>query len=94
MFELMRTFVNLLISLVLAVWIMAIAIISVQNATPVALSFIKWRSIQIPMGLVIAFSVAMGILVVAVLQPIWALGEQDKGRFPEEAEFFVDNEDF
>jgi len=92
----MKTIVNLSISLILAVWLVAIAIISVQNATPITLKFLFWRSIQIPMGLVIAFSVAIGLLVLTVLQPIWRLrmSQGDNSRSNEDAEFFVDDEDF
>jgi uncharacterized integral membrane protein len=89
----MKSFANLLISLVIAVWVIAIAIISVQNATPISLRFLGFQSIQIPFGLVLAFCVAVGVLTVAILQPLWGLGES-KSRFDDEAEFFVDDEDF
>jgi uncharacterized integral membrane protein len=89
----MKSFANLLISIVIAVWVIAIALISVQNATPVSLRFLIFQSIQIPFGLVLAFSVAVGLLGVAVLQPFWGLGASNS-RVDEEAEFFVDDEDF
>ncbi|MBS3026570.1 MAG: DUF1049 domain-containing protein [Dolichospermum sp. DET50] len=88
-----KILVNFLISLILAVWVVAIALISVQNATPVSLRFLGFQSIQIPFGLMLAFSVAVGLLGTAVLQPLWGLGEsQFKGD--EDAEFFIDDEDF
>ncbi|MBE9208572.1 DUF1049 domain-containing protein [Nostoc sp. LEGE 06077] len=90
----MKTIANLLISVVVAVWIMAIAIISVQNATPVALKFLSFQSIQIPVGLVLAFSAAFGVIGIAVLQPLWGLAGSGDNRLEEDAEFFVDDEDF
>ncbi|AFZ25892.1 Protein of unknown function (DUF1049) [Cylindrospermum stagnale PCC 7417] len=77
----------------MAVWVVAIAIISVQNATPVSLKFLIFQSVQIPMGLVLAFSTAVGLLGMAVLQPLWGLGESQSG-VDEDTEFFVDDEDF
>ncbi|GCL42088.1 DUF1049 domain-containing protein [Anabaena sp. FACHB-1250] len=84
---------NFLILLIIAVWVVAIALISVQNATPVSLKFLVFQSIQIPFGLMLAFAVAVGLLATAVLQPLWELGESQSG-IDEDAEFFVDDEDF
>jgi uncharacterized integral membrane protein len=89
----MKTFVNLFISIVIAGWVVAIAILSVQNATPVSLKFLSFQSIQIPVGLVLAFSAALGLVGVAILQPLWDLNAS-KSRVDDEAEFFVDDEDF
>ncbi|MBD2386790.1 LapA family protein [Cylindrospermum sp. FACHB-282] len=89
----MKNITSLLISVVIAVWVVAIAIISVQNATPVSLKFLIFQSVQIPMGLVLAFSAAVGLIGMAVLQPLWGLGES-QSRVDEDAEFFVDDEDF
>ncbi|MDZ8091649.1 MAG: LapA family protein [Nostoc sp. DedQUE05] len=85
-----------LTSLVVAVWVIAIAIISVQNATPVSLKFLTFQSIQIPMGLVLAFSAVVGLIGMALLQPLWGLAgiRQSNSRLEDDAEFFVDDEDF
>jgi uncharacterized integral membrane protein len=92
----MKTIIDLCTSLILAVWLVTIAIISVQNATPVTLSFLFWHSIQIPMGLVMAFSAAIGLLLVALLQALWLLNQSGKSnsRLDDDPEFFVDDEDF
>jgi uncharacterized integral membrane protein len=92
----MKTIANLLISLVVAIWIVAIAIVSVQNATPISLKFFTFQSIQIPFGLVLAFSVGLGIIGMALLQPLWSLAGSGLGnsRLDDDAEFFVDDEDF
>ncbi|MTJ52965.1 DUF1049 domain-containing protein [Anabaena sp. UHCC 0253] len=89
----MKNFVNFLISIIIAIWMVAIALISVQNATPISLRFLGFQSIQIPFGLMLAFSVAVGLLSAAVLQPLWRLGES-QSRGDEDAEFFIDDEDF
>ncbi len=89
----LKILANFLILLIIAVWVVAIALISVQNATPVSLKFLVFQSIQIPFGLMLAFSMAIGLLTTAVLQPLWGLGESQSG-IDEDAEFFVDDEDF
>ncbi len=91
----MKSIANLLISVVIAVWVMAIAILSVQNATLVSLKFLSFRSIQIPVGLVLAFCVCVGLVGIAMLQPLWGLADgRGNSRLDEDAEFFVDDEDF
>ncbi|QIR39201.1 DUF1049 domain-containing protein [Tolypothrix sp. PCC 7910] len=91
----MKSIANLLISVVIAVWVMAIAILSVQNATLVSLKFLSLRSIQIPVGLVLAFCVCVGLVGIAMLQPLWGLADRrGNSRSDEDAEFFVDDEDF
>ncbi|OUL23445.1 DUF1049 domain-containing protein [Nostoc sp. RF31YmG] len=92
----MKSIANLLISIVVAVWVMAIALLSVQNATLVRLKFLSLQSIQIPVGLVLAFCVCIGLVGIAVLQPLWGIADSRKGnsRFDEDAEFFVDDEEF
>lgn len=61
---------NLLTSLLVGFWIVAIALISVQNFTPVTLRFLQFQSVQIPLGIVVAFSAALGVVGTAVLLPL------------------------
>ena len=61
---------KILISLIVAGWVSAIALVSVQNATPVSLQFLTFQSVQLPMGLVLAFSAAIGMVGMAVLLPV------------------------
>lgn len=69
----MRTTANLVISLAVAFWVIAIAIISLKNVTPVSLKFFTFQSIQLPFFLVLAFSVGAGIILMALVQPLWRL---------------------
>jgi uncharacterized integral membrane protein len=61
---------KLLIMLIVGFWVSAIALISVQNATPIALRFLTFQSVQLPMGLVIAFSAAIGMVGMAIILPL------------------------
>ncbi|CBN57672.1 lipopolysaccharide assembly protein LapA domain-containing protein [Kamptonema sp. PCC 6506] len=69
----MKTIPHLLISVVVATSVSAIAILSVQNATPVSLNFLFFQSIEIPVGVVLALSATAGILGGAILQPMWSI---------------------
>ena len=66
----MKALAILLTSFLLAAWISAIAILAIQNFSPVSLRFLGFQSIEIPVGLVLAFSVALGILGTAIAQPL------------------------
>ncbi|NET59539.1 MAG: LapA family protein [Symploca sp. SIO2E6] len=74
----MKTLANLLSSLIVAGWIGAIALLSIQNIKPVSLRFLYWESIEIPVGLVLAFSVGFGLIGGAMLLPLWKLLEQPR----------------
>lgn len=69
----MRSFATLITACIVAVWVGAIALIAIQNAAPIALKFLAFQTIEIPFGLVIAFSVMLGILGTAIVQPLLGL---------------------
>jgi len=83
---------TLFLSVVLATWILAIALISVQNATPISLRFLVFQSIQVPFGLMLAFWVVVGLITVSFGQLLGNVGES-RNSADEEGDFFVD-EDF
>jgi uncharacterized integral membrane protein len=58
-------------SLVLAVWISAMALIAIQNATPVVFQFLTVQSVAIPLGLVLAFSASLGMVGAALAIGFW-----------------------
>lgn len=92
----MKTIANLLTSVTIAFWVIAIAIVSVQNFTPVSVRFLNFQSIQIPFGIVLALCAACGMMSIGILQPLWGISRAGMGRKAsqdDDAEFFVD-EDF
>jgi len=58
---------NLFSSLLIAAWLVVIAVISIQNVTDVSLHFVVFESIKIPVGVVMAMSVAAGIIAQPLL---------------------------
>ncbi len=92
----MKILASVLTSLIVAIWVVAISILSVQNYTPVSLKFLTFQSIQIPIGIVLAFSAGAGVIGMAFLQPLWSLSAASGSNYQseDEAEFFVDEEEF
>lgn len=66
----MKTLASILTSFLVAGWIGAIAVLAVQNFTPVSLRFLTAQSVEIPVGLVMAFSVGLGIVATTLIQPL------------------------
>lgn len=69
---------KLLLVVIPAIWVMAIAMISVQNATPVTIQFFGLKSVELPFGVVLSFCTAGGMVVTAGL--VWLLGGQRRFR--------------
>ncbi len=89
----MRSIANLLTSTVLACWVVAIAVISVQNAQPVSIKFLTFESIKIPVGLVLAFCAGVGIIGMALIQPLLEIDSSaPRKSTSDDADFFVDDD--
>ncbi|MEM6839853.1 MAG: DUF1049 domain-containing protein [Cyanobacteria bacterium P01_C01_bin.120] len=71
---------KLLLTIIPAGWIVAIAILSVQNATPVTIKFLGLQSVALPFGVVLSFGVAGGLIVTAGL--LLLLGGRRRRRQP------------
>ena len=56
-----------LLVLIPAIWIVAIAILSVQNATPVTINFLGLQSVELPFGVVLSFFAAGSMVITAGL---------------------------
>jgi uncharacterized integral membrane protein len=83
----MKTIANLLTSLALAAWIGAIAILSIQNITPISLKFLNYETIQIPIGIVLAFSVGIGAIAGSLVPILWRLAGGQQEQYYEEDDF-------
>ncbi len=70
----MKLISNLLSSLLLGTWIVLGAVVAVQNATGVSLKFLGGETIQIPVGVLLALVVAVGVILGAIGPIIWQVG--------------------
>ncbi len=75
----MRVLRNFLASLMLAGWLIAIAVLSIQNVTPISLRFFTWQSVELPFGVALAFSVSTGVVIGAFL-PLLPGGRRARSR--------------
>lgn len=62
------------VSAIAAIWVVMIALLSVQNATPVSLQFLGFSSIQLPVGLVLASSTGLGMIGGAMALSVFSKG--------------------
>jgi uncharacterized integral membrane protein len=74
----MKTIATFLTSLIIAGWIGVTAILSVQNFTPVTLKFFQYESFQIPIGLVLSFSLGLGVVGTAIVQPLLSMSSYEE----------------
>lgn len=58
---------SLCLGLLISIWVAGIAIFSVQNAAPVALKFLLFESIQMPLGVLLALIASLSLLVTLLL---------------------------
>jgi uncharacterized integral membrane protein len=66
----MNTLANLSAILLVALWTMAIALISVQNAQPVSIEFFGQKSVAMPFGLMLTLAATIGMIGVGLLRPL------------------------
>jgi uncharacterized integral membrane protein len=59
----MRFIANLITSLLIAGWIATMSVFSIQNITPVALKFLTFESIKIPIGVLLSIGVGTGFVL-------------------------------
>ena len=73
----MKFIANFVSGLIMAGLIGAIAVFSIQNIQLVSLQFFSWRSIQLPVGVLLAFCLGIGIILGSL---IWASFSNNKKR--------------
>ncbi len=68
----MKAIASLLASLLMAAWLGAIAIFSIQNIQDVSLKFLTWQSINVPLGVLLAFCAGLGMVLGSLLPLLFA----------------------
>lgn len=76
----MSIITNLLSTLLLAAWVVAAAVLAVQNATGVSLRFLGGQTIQIPVGVLLALCVAVGVVAGAIVPLVWRISNSLSGK--------------
>jgi uncharacterized integral membrane protein len=70
--------VKFLVSVIPALLVVAIAIFSVQNATPISLQFLSAQTVALPIGLWLAFGLGAGMIGTALLLSLFGIGRKTK----------------
>jgi uncharacterized integral membrane protein len=78
---------NFLSSLMIALSFAAIAVFAVQNITPVSLRLFVFESIQLPVGILLAFCIGFGLILGAFLPLLWQRPAKRRTRIEDMDEF-------
>jgi uncharacterized integral membrane protein len=68
--------VKLLVTIIPAALVIAIAILSVQNATPISITFLQASTVELPVGIWLAFALGLGMAGSALLLSLFGLGKK------------------
>jgi uncharacterized integral membrane protein len=79
----MKTIANLLISLIISFWLILIAVFSIQNITPVSLHFLGFKSIKIPVGVLLSMFIAIGIILGSFIPLLFARNTRKSSAKPQ-----------
>ena len=63
----MNTTKNLLIACIFTIWIVLVATFSIQNITLVSLKFFFFKSVEIPIGVLLSMILGLGFIVGAIV---------------------------
>ncbi|MGK7938106.1 MAG: lipopolysaccharide assembly protein LapA domain-containing protein [Xenococcaceae cyanobacterium] len=77
----MKLIANLISSLIMASLIGAIAIFSIQNIQPVALQFFGLKSIQFPIGVLLAFCLGTGMIFGSLISASFSPRNRSRRRY-------------
>jgi uncharacterized integral membrane protein len=69
---------NLLSYLIIAFWVGFFAIFSIQNIQAVSLKFLVLESVKLPVGVLLAFSLGVGLVLGAFTPLIWQAFKPEK----------------
>ena len=78
---------NFLSSLMIALSFAAIAVFAVQNITPISLRLFVFESIQLPVGILLAFCIGFGLILGAFLPLLWQRPAKRRTRIEDMDEF-------
>ena len=71
--------VKLSVAIIPAVLVVATAILSVQNATPISITFLSASTVALPVGIWLAFGLGVGMAGTALLLSLFGGGKKVRG---------------
>ncbi len=76
----MNVFSNLIITSIIALWLIVLPIFAIQNVYLVSLKFFFIESISIPVGILLSFCVAIGFILGSFLPLFFNKSPQKRGK--------------
>lgn len=76
----MKTIAGLINTLIFSIWIVAIAIFSIQNIQDVSVKFLTFESITVPVGILLAFCASVGALLGWLFPLLFSRQKRTKSR--------------
>ncbi|MDJ0689625.1 MAG: LapA family protein [Xenococcaceae cyanobacterium MO_188.B32] len=76
----MKFIANLISSLIMASLLGAIAIFSIQNIQLISLQFFSFRSIQLPIGVLLTFCLGVGIVLGSLVSASFSPRKRSRAR--------------
>ena len=67
----MKYLTYLITTIIIAFWLGVIAIFSIQNITEISLKFLIFKSIKLPIGVLLSFCVGGGIILGSLVTLLW-----------------------
>ncbi|MEL4894834.1 LapA family protein [Crocosphaera sp. Alani8] len=77
----LKLLTNVMVAVVIAFWVGAIAIFSIQNVITVSLKFLFWESIKLPVGVLLSFCLGGGFVVGSFLPFLFNPSKRKKKRY-------------
>jgi uncharacterized integral membrane protein len=76
----MNSLANLAAITLVGIWMLAIALITVQNAAPMSISFFGQKTVAMPFGLLLTGVTVIGMVGVGLLQPLLFPRRRDRAQ--------------
>jgi uncharacterized integral membrane protein len=76
----MNSLANLAAITLVGIWMLAIALITVQNAAPMSIVFFGQKTVAMPLGLMLTGVTVIGMVGVGVLQPLLFPRRRDRAQ--------------
>ncbi|MGP0128711.1 MAG: LapA family protein [cyanobacterium endosymbiont of Rhopalodia musculus] len=67
----MKSLTYLMTTIMIAFWLVIVAIFSIQNITEISLNFLIFKSIKLPIGVLLSFCVGGGMILGALVTLLW-----------------------
>lgn len=84
----MKIFTSLISSLIISAWVLLMAIFSIQNVSAVSLKLFLFQLFPLPVGVLLAFCFALGMILGAILPLLWSNRGGSRRKAGDQGKYF------